>query len=474
MKKHLLNLLSFLLVGNLIFAQAPNKMSYQAIVRNSNNVVVTNHAVGMRISILQGSATGSSVYTETQIPTTNDNGLIAIEIGAGTLVSGNFSNIDWANGPYFVKTETDPNGGTNYSINGTSQLLSVPYAFYAKKAENGLPTGAQQGQTLTMCDGQLIWTNGGVCPAKITTFNINDTTHIGILISNSNASNISSVISYSGGNGGVYSTQNIQSTGVLGLTATLSSGTLNIGYGKLTLAITGTPSGSGQAKFSIAIGNQICIIYRTVYAQASLPVNSVYCNGTPTSIVNVVNPLTGKTWMDRNLGASQNATNTNDELAFGDLYQWGRAADGHQCRTSPTTSTLSTTDGVGHNYFIIVPNNIFDWRYTQNNNLWQGINGINNPCPSGYRIPSSAELESEKSSWVSKDKTGAFGSPLKLVLGGYRSYFNGTIENTNQSGYYWSNNVNGTFASFLYFSQSNAYQFSNGRSSGFSVRCIKE
>jgi hypothetical protein len=114
MKKYILFSLLLLQIS-LGFAQAPNKMSYQAVIRNSNNVVVSNHAVGMRISILQGTATGTSVYTETQSPTTNTNGLIAIEIGTGTVVSGSFTAINWANGPYFVKTENDPNGGNNYT-----------------------------------------------------------------------------------------------------------------------------------------------------------------------------------------------------------------------------------------------------------------------------------------------------------------------------------------------------------------------
>lgn len=115
-----------------IFAQAPEKMSYQAIIRNSNNQLVTNKAVGMQISILQGTATGTAVYTEKQTPTTNANGLVSIEIGGGQ----SFKTIDWANGIYFIKTETDPNGGTNYTITGTSQLLSVPYALHALTAES--------------------------------------------------------------------------------------------------------------------------------------------------------------------------------------------------------------------------------------------------------------------------------------------------------------------------------------------------
>src|SRR5688572_25027130 len=90
----------------------------------------------MQISILQGSPTGTSVYVETQTPTTNANALVSTEIGSGTVVSGDFTTIDWANGPYYIKTETDPAGGTSYSITGTSQLLTVPYALYSKTAEN--------------------------------------------------------------------------------------------------------------------------------------------------------------------------------------------------------------------------------------------------------------------------------------------------------------------------------------------------
>jgi len=118
-----------------IWAQSPQKMSYQAVIRSANNYLVENTVVGMKISILQGTANGTAVYSETHIPTTNSNGLVSIEIGGGTVVSGNYSNINWANGPYFIKTETDPAGGTNYTITGTSQFLSVPYSLHAKTAD---------------------------------------------------------------------------------------------------------------------------------------------------------------------------------------------------------------------------------------------------------------------------------------------------------------------------------------------------
>lgn len=132
----------FVLLSVFAKSQVPQKMSYQAVVRNNSNALVVNHAVGMRISILQGSVSGSSVYTETLISMTNANGLTSLEIGSGNVVSGNFSQISWADGPFFIKTETDPTGGTNYSITGVSQLLSVPFALYAANSGTPGPQGA--------------------------------------------------------------------------------------------------------------------------------------------------------------------------------------------------------------------------------------------------------------------------------------------------------------------------------------------
>ena len=118
------------------FAQAPQKISYQSVIRNSTNALVSNQSVGVRISIIQGSASGSTIYSESQISTTNANGLVSLEIGSGIVLSGTFTNIDWNNGPFFIKTETDPNGANNYTISGTTQILSVPYALHANTAEN--------------------------------------------------------------------------------------------------------------------------------------------------------------------------------------------------------------------------------------------------------------------------------------------------------------------------------------------------
>lgn len=132
--KKLYTLIAAVMLTSGAFAQAPEKMSYQAVVRDAGNALVSNKAVGMQLSILQGSASGIAVYVEKQNPTTNINGLISIEIGSGTVVSGTFASIDWSAGPYFIKSETDPSGGTNYTITGTSQLLSVPFALHANTA----------------------------------------------------------------------------------------------------------------------------------------------------------------------------------------------------------------------------------------------------------------------------------------------------------------------------------------------------
>ena len=138
-----------------VFAQAPQKMSYQAVIRNSSNALVTSSAVGMKVSIFKGSAAGSPVFVETHTPTTNANGLASFEIGGGTAVTGTMAGIDWSAGPYFIKTETDPTGGTSYTITGTSQLMSVPYALFSANGTPG-PAGPQGIQGLPGAAG----TNG--------------------------------------------------------------------------------------------------------------------------------------------------------------------------------------------------------------------------------------------------------------------------------------------------------------------------
>jgi uncharacterized protein (TIGR02145 family) len=473
--------LYFLLVGLIIFAtsvlaQSPQKMSYQAVIRNSSGVLVTSSAVGMKISILQGSASGIIVYSETQTPAANANGLVSLEIGAGIVVNGNFSTIDWSSGPYFIKTETDPSGGAAYSITGTNQMLSVPYAFFAATAGNNTP-GPQGPIGLT----------GPVGP-KGDTGAVGATGPQGLVINGTSAGNTP----YWDGSQWVVNSGNIHNNG-----AGVGIGTSNPNA-SAKVEIASTTQGFLPPRLTTAQRDAInapaagLTIYNTtdnclqwwigtrwydgcgnnVTAQPQYPAGSVFCASGPTAIVDVTNPTTGKIWMDRNLGASQVATSSTDALAYGDLYQWGRRADGHQCRTSPTTTTLSSVDQPANGNFILAPNTPYDWRSPANANLWQGVNGINNPCPSGYRIPTEAELSAERLSWSTNNAAGAFASPLKLPMAGYRNQGNGSLGNVGTGGDYWSSNVSVTSSIYLAFNTSNAVMVVNLRTTGTSVRCL--
>jgi uncharacterized protein (TIGR02145 family) len=184
----------------------------------------------------------------------------------------------------------------------------------------------------------------------------------------------------------------------------------------------------------------------------------------------------GKIWMDRNLGASQVATSSTDAASYGDLYQWGRGTDGHQLRSSNTTSTISNTPITGHGDFIRNSNSPMNWFNTDINNLWSGAYGVNNPCPEGFRIPTMAEWQAEIETWSSRNSIGAMNSKLKLPLAGNRTY-SGVTVNLGELSSYWSSDFGNIFnvrmAKAMFFKNDFAligdFQFAFG----FSVRCIK-
>ena len=481
-----------------VFAQAPEKMSYQAVIRDASDNLVTNQTVGMQISILQGSASGTAVYVETQTPTTNANGLLSIEIGAGTVQSGDFTTIDWASGPYFIKTETDPTGGTSYTIIGTSQLLSVPYALHAKTAESVSGTITETDPVFTSSQaanidatditnlGNLSGTNTGDqdLSTLATKTDLGDSTAqvrseipdvSGFLTSetdpvftssqaaNITATDITNLGNLSGTNSGDQDLSTLATKTALGdSTAQVRSEIPNVP--------TGTQAGdmqywNGTAWITIGAGKEGQMLS--------------FVGGVPTWVTtvgptDVYNPSTGKIWMDKNLGASQVATSSTDAASYGDLYQWGRGTDGHQIRTSGTTSTLATSDNPGHGNFILNSSSPYDWRSPQNDNLWQGVSGINNPCPSGYRLPTEAEWDAERTSWSSNNAAGAFASPLKLPVAGLREGENGLLFVVGSYGHYWSSTVDGPASRLLDFDSSSAALSSFWRTYGYSVRCIKE
>jgi hypothetical protein len=194
--------------------------------------------------------------------------------------------------------------------------------------------------------------------------------------------------------------------------------------------------------------------------------------GVNTTVVELISS-TGQTWMDRNLGATQVAASSTDADSYGDLYQWGRDSDGHESRTSNTTATTVTSAAAGHGDFITAKSETDNsWTdFTDENDLWQA--GLNDPCPTGYRIPTEIELQTELDEFSPNDAAGAF-SALKLPLAGGRYGSNGTLNFVGSNGYYWSSTVSSTYARFLYFYSSTANIYNSNRADGGSVRCIKD
>ena len=204
----------------------------------------------------------------------------------------------------------------------------------------------------------------------------------------------------------------------------------------------------------------------------------------------------GKTWLNNNLGANyanttkgafnpaQQAISAADSAAYGSLFQWGRYSDGHELITwisgsagtavNGNTSTLSSTDTTGNSSFITINSGNNDWRSPQNDFLWQGLSGTNNPCPIGYRLPTNTELNNQRLSWSANTSAGALASPLKLTMAGFRANHNGSLFQVGITGGYVSSAVSTTNSRILLFDISTATIGTTFRARGYSVRCLKD
>ncbi len=198
----------------------------------------------------------------------------------------------------------------------------------------------------------------------------------------------------------------------------------------------------------------------------------------PTTEVVEVKSKTGRIWMDRNLGATEVAIKSGDNLAFGDLYQWGRPSDGHQKRNSITTDVKASNNTPGNVGFIIGR----DWRRVANAtnlDLWNGVKGANNPCPKGFRLPTEEEWKAELPFWGQgigglNDDTGALNSSLKLPIGGYRNPEDGELKNVRSQVFYWTSSTKDEFSVALMILNNGSYFMVNlYRATGGCVRCIK-
>jgi uncharacterized protein (TIGR02145 family) len=423
--------------------------SLNCAAATSNGVLMQGTVASGVTSTISYTGGNGGAYLAQSIPSTGVIGLTAT-LTAGTLANGE--------------------GALTYTITGTPA------------------SGGTASFAISIGEQSCSFTRTVAIPASIVSLNCAAATSSGVLIQQTAALNVSSVISYTGGNGGAYLAQSITSTGVAGLTATLTAGTLANGNGNLTYTITGTPEGIGTASFAISMGGQSCTLNRQVgivdraYGQTINGANNhnfVYF------------PVTGadnRTWLNNNLGAhyanvnhvsynpTRQATSETDHLAYGSLFQWGRAADGHEIINwttstsgtsfNTTSSTLSTTDTAAVSGFIL---NTGDWRNPQNNNLWQGVNGINNPCPTGFRLPTEGEFTNLVTLSSITNTTNAANSILKFTTAS-RSNSNGSI--TTNTGVCWTSSLMGLYVGYRNFTSTSAE--SSFRGTGRVVRCIKD
>lgn len=398
--KRLFILFAMLVLTGSLLAQAPQKMNYQAVVRNANNSLLANHSVSVRISIVQGSATGAAVFTESHSVQTNANGLMTLEIGGGSIVSGSFDQIDWANGPYFIQSEIDPEGGINYSITTTQQLMSVPYALYAAASGNGEgpqgPQGPQgepgpagvgipqtlslSGDTLFISEGNSVTLPGGFSgdyndltnkpniPTMPTDLSqLNNDVHF---VDNTNCSTVNFCDLYNAltdmqnnFNNRLDSLQNI----IGGMQSTISSqdSTINALNNQVNprVFICGASTvrdHEGNIYNTVKIGNQ-CWTKENMRCTTSPSTGSYLVNNTNDQV-----SYSGKMakWYN-------NDSTTYAPQGYGLLYNWNAAVDTFNTNFSSNDVSIS-----------IVATNVVNAQFSDNR---RGI------CPQGWHVPSDAE-----------------------------------------------------------------------------------
>ncbi|PJJ64437.1 beta strand repeat-containing protein [Chryseobacterium geocarposphaerae] len=324
--KKILFLLGIVLGFHIAFAQVPEKMSYQAIIRNATGQVLPNQSIAIKASILQGSPAGAAVYSERLTGNTNTNGLITLEIGSGTVLTGTFNTINWSTGSYYLKTETDLAGGTNYTIIGTSQLLSVPYAMFAKSA------GAVSG--------------GSFVIPYVNTFN--------------NAGNLFSITNDGDGTSieGVNNTTTSNIAAIRGIVSNIAPGGfssgirgINNGTGGLGVGVYGSQAGSGWGVYGVTPNGL------GVYGNSSANGYGVYANSNTGTGLNA----TSNTGIPANFSIYNNANNNNvivaNSVGNGTVVNVSTTGSGAGVRSSTgagfavhgLTSTLTSAGVVGDN-----------------------------------------------------------------------------------------------------------------------------
>jgi uncharacterized protein (TIGR02145 family) len=481
----LLSLLTFIYISNLI-SQAPNLMSYQAVIWDASGSLVSEKMVSIKLSILQGSVSGTSVYSENHRVQSNVNGLVSLMIGGGTNSSGKISDINWGGGSFFLKTETDPAGASNYIITGTTQLVSVPYALHSNTSNNLVtPKPGLPGQILTVDkDGKPIWVS--------TLPTVNST----------NSSNITPNTAASGGN--------VISDGGSPVTA---RGIVWSTFPNPTVSLsTITNNGSGLGLFSSSISG--LILNTTYYVRAyatnnvgtgygneisfttkadSTNVMGIACPGTPT-----VKDIDGNTYNTVQIGTqcwtkeNLKVTKYNDGTTIPLDTSGGTNGNG----TGETWSTRSTGARTIHsndNINLTTYGYLYNW-YAVKGIVTEGSTSYKNLCPSGWHIPSDAEWttltnylggESDAGGkmksvgtayWHFPNGEASNESGFSALPGGSRNN-DGGFFNIRTNAYFWSATENDNILAWsrnLWFGNGNVSKYNFNNLPGVSVRCLRD
>jgi hypothetical protein len=479
MKTHILHcsksapfIVFFLFVFTSIHAQAPNQLQYQAVIRNASGAVVANQPVGMQVSILKGTATGSTVYAETHRDTTTVNGLVAIEIGAGIVVSGNFGSINWGQGPYFIKTETDITGGTNYLLAGTTQLLSVPYSLYAQSASLKYSAAGD-----TLFSGKEYVIIPGISSA-----NGNAVVTGSPMVTTSVVSAVTTVSAVLGGEVISIGGSNVISRGICyGSSAapTINQNTVASGVGLGAFSVTLPVLNPGTQYYARAYatnttgtsyGNQVTFKTLGAEGQGCAQGSTMTVTHTAGEVAPVTKTVTyrlvqtdlsgeSKCWIAQNLGADRQALSYDDntETSAGWYWQFNRK------RGFAHDGIFTKTPDVG----LVDVNENSNWT------------NANDPCRlllgDKWRVPLSSE-------WETVDVKGQYVNPSDIFGGVLRIHRAGTLccgaigvmQNRGTEGGYWSANQSDTStASYLTIGNGDPYvSHQLGKNYARSIRCL--
>ncbi|MFC0878603.1 fibrobacter succinogenes major paralogous domain-containing protein [Saccharicrinis sp. FJH2] len=462
-------------------AQAPERMTYQAVIRNTTNKLVTNTSIGIQISILQGSVYGQAVYVERHFPTTNSNGLITLEIGDGTVVKGSMSEIDWSDGPYYLKTETDLKGGASYTISGTSQLMSVPYALHAKTAERLLGQASESDPVFSSSDAALI-----------------------------NENDVSNIKNLSGTNTGDQDISNLATKTELSDSTQMLLGNIPDVSGFITAEsdpdyhawdkdyndLINTPESWDSTYASIKNKPNL-----SIYATKNMSNGRITNLGNPVNDKDAVNKayvdailkqlsdkglivsdvdgnvystvrIGPQIWMAENLKTTKLNDGTEITQAT-DNAEWGALTGPGCCWYDNDKNTNEPLFGPLYNWYTVESGKI---------------------CPEGWHVPSDAEWttlatflggesiaagklkDAGTSLWIAPNAAATNEYGFSVRPGGYRNY-TGAFGSINYYGYLWSATENNTTTAWyrsLYYNSGNMVRNSIDKKTGYSIRCVKD